>query len=117
MIAPYLADACSKGGFFGIPHWWQFLDTSSSTANECIINFNIKSDIFAAALGILDIMLHIAGIIAVVMIMVAGVNYLLAIGNPQKITSSRRSIVHAIVGLAIVMAATAMVTFVGNSLS
>jgi type IV secretory pathway VirB2 component (pilin) len=60
--------------------------------------------------------LRLAGIVAVISIILAGIGYITAAGNAEKITSSRKRIVNSVLGLAIVFVAAAVVSFIGNSL-
>lgn len=54
----------------------------------------------------------IAGIIAVVMIMVGGFKYVTSSGDAQQATSARKTIVGAVVGLIIIALAETIITFV-----
>lgn len=102
--------------FFGLPHWWQFMKGVQDGVGGCGPAFTKLSDIFPIGLAIIDILLHIAGFVAVIAIIVAGVSYMAAIGNPEKITSARKSIQNAIIGLAICLVAAQVVTFIGEKL-
>jgi type IV secretory pathway VirB2 component (pilin) len=63
----------------------------------------------------LDILLFVAGIIAVISIIWAGFEYLTSMGNSDKGVSARKRIINSIIGLAIVLIATSIVTFIGSS--
>jgi hypothetical protein len=102
--------------FFGFPHWWQYMQGSTDGVTGCTPVFNGPGDIFPIGLAVLNILLHLAGVVAVFMVIYGGIEYMIAIGNPEKITGARRGIVHALVGLAIAMSATAAVTFLGSKL-
>ena len=78
---------------------------------------NKLSDIFPLILAITDMLLYLAGFAAVIAIIIAGVNYIAAIGNPEKITGSRKSIQNALIGLAIALIAAQVVAFIGKTLS
>lgn len=108
--------ACESGGILTFPHWWQYLHKGAfdNSTNCSVIHFKFPGDLFAVALAILDILIYLAGFVAVVMIVVAGINYMLASGNSEKITSSRKSIINSIVGLAIAMVGAGVVSFIGS---
>jgi len=59
----------------------------------------------------------IIGFIAVIMIIVAGLQFMTANGNTQNITKARTSLMYAIIGLIIVVLAQALVHFVINQAS
>lgn len=107
------SDACTKNTFFFIPHWWEYLKTTAS-GDQCSIDFHFPGDIFGIALAVLDILLRLAGFIAVVMIILAGFQYIFSLGNPEKITNSRKRITNGLIGLAIAFVATLAVTFIGR---
>ena len=114
-----VGDACKApggGGFFGLPHWWQYLNFKVNDINQCAPDFNPPSDILAVVLAVINMLLFVAGLAAVVSIIVAGVSYITAAGATDKITSSRKRIQNALIGLAIVFVASAAVSFIGNNL-
>lgn len=106
--------ACQKGDFFFLPPWWKYLTPPAPP--DCSIAFNFPGDIWLVGLAILEILLRLAGMIAVAMIIIAGVKYMTALGNVEKTTSARRSIVNALIGLAITLVATGLVAFIGNKI-
>lgn len=53
--------------------------------------------------NILAIVFGIIGIVALIFIMLAGMNFILAQGNPEKIGKARQSIIFAGIGLAIAL--------------
>ena len=110
--------ACTVGDnpFFGFPHWWKYLNTQTDPTGKCVPAFNFPSDTWAVGLAVIDMLLHLAGIVAVVSIIIAGVSYITAAGAADKITSARKRIVNSLLGLAIVLVASAVVSFIGNSL-
>jgi len=61
---------------------------------------------------ILEILSIAIGVAAVVMIMVAGLRFITAGGDSSKIAGAKNSIIYAIIGLVIVIAAQSIVFFV-----
>ena len=103
--------------FFGLPHWWEYVSTGHNDGlGNCIPDVKIPDGIWAIALAVIDMLLRVAGIVAVVSIIIAGVGYITAAGNSEKITASRRRIVNSLIGLALVIIATVLVSFIGNSI-
>lgn len=66
-----------------------------------------KVSVFMALLG---------GVAAVILLLIGGIRYVLAAGDPQKATSARQMITGAIVGLAIIAVAYSLVVFVVSKL-
>ncbi len=112
MFAPFAAATSCSHSFFFLPPWWEYLQLN----NDCSVAFHGLGDVWLVALAVIDIMLRIAAFLAVISISIGAVEYIIAIGNPERITSARKRIVNSLVGLAIVLTATAIVTFVGKAL-
>jgi len=63
-----------------------------------------------------DILAIIAGIIAVIMIIISGLSMVTAQGNSEAITTSRNRIIYSVVGLIIIAAAWSITALVVNKL-
>ena len=61
---------------------------------------------------IVNMILYIVGILAVVMVIVGGIQYTLSAGDQAKVTKAKNMIVYGIVGLVIAILAYAIVNFV-----
>jgi hypothetical protein len=109
-----------SSSFFGFPNWWKYIHNGTGDAlGGCTPNVDFSngpSEFLAIGLAAIDILLYIAGIAAVVSIVIAGVQYILAAGATDKITSSRKRIQNSLIGLAIVFIASGLVSFLGNAL-
>ncbi|HVV25554.1 MAG TPA: pilin [Candidatus Saccharimonadales bacterium] len=62
--------------------------------------------------GALEIVFGIIGAIAVLMIVLAGLRFVLAQGSPQETAKARNTIIYAVIGLVISIAAEAFVAMV-----
>ncbi len=102
--------------FFFLPRWWEYLKSSYDALGQCSPNFAFPGDILNIGLAVLDMLLRIAGFVAVVSIMFAGAQYLFAGGNPEKAALARKRLYNSLIGLAIALTATAAVAFVGKQL-
>jgi len=60
----------------------------------------------------LEIAFVIIGALALLMVTISGLRYVLSAGDPQKISQARNSIVYSLIGLAVAIAAEAIVHFV-----
>ena len=56
----------------------------------------------------------IAGIIAVLMLIISGVRFMTASGDPQSISSAKRGVIFALVGIVVVVLSQSIVRFVIN---
>jgi hypothetical protein len=61
---------------------------------------------------VLDMVFAISASVAVLMTVIGGFRYIIARGDPNATASARNTILYAIVGLVVVMAAYSIVTFV-----
>ncbi|MBI4034316.1 hypothetical protein HY380_00285 [Candidatus Saccharibacteria bacterium] len=76
----------------------------------------MPGDIWLIGLAIIDMLLRVAGFIAIISIIAAGVSYITAGGSVEKTASARKRIYNALIGLGIVFAASGFVAFIGNKL-
>ena len=109
---------CSKGNsFFGFPRWYKYLPyAKSSITGKCEINITNWGQYWLIAVAGLDIVLRLAGMVAVAFIIWGGFTYITSQGEPEKLVEARKTIVNALIGAAIAVMATAAVGFIGNRL-
>lgn len=113
----FAAGACKPNNFFFLPPWWKYLPSSQLSTDSlggCSIAFHFPGDIWLVALAVIDMLLRIAGFVAVIMIIVAGFQFQFTMGAPDKAAAARKRIINAVIGLAIALVATVAVTFIGN---
>jgi hypothetical protein len=108
-------DKCTPrgGSFFFLPHWWQYVGGKVDSTGTCAVNFNFPDDIWLVGLSIIDMLLVIAGFVAVASIIIAGGQLILSEGSPEKATNARNRLINSLVGLAIAAGAAALVGFIG----
>lgn len=73
-------------------------------------------DIRSTVASIINVALGLLGIIAVVIILIGGFKWMTAGGNEEKVTEAKKLIAAGVIGLAIILCAYAIATFVINSL-
>ena len=101
--------------FFFLPPWWEYLKTNA----DCSVNFNPNNnlgDVWLVGLAIIDILIRIVAFLAVLSVFIGSIEYIISIGNPEKITNARKRIINSLVGVAIAFSAVAVVTFAGRQL-
>lgn len=86
-------DAGASDGFINCD------DTGESTVNS----------VLAAALNILSV---VAGVIAVIMMIIAGIKFLTSQGDAGAVASARNTVIYAVVGIVIVVMSQVVVRFV-----
>lgn len=67
---------------------------------------------------VVSVISYFAGVVAVIMIILSGINFMTSNGDPQKITKARNGLIYAAIGIAVAAAAQVIVNFairVGNS--
>lgn len=102
---------------FGLPHWWDYIHSGQKdTFDRCIPHIDFPAGIWAIGLAVLDMLLFVAGIVAVGSIIFAGFEYVTTEGNSEKGVSARKRIVNSVAGLAIVLVAASIVQFIGDRL-
>ncbi|HET7827354.1 MAG TPA: hypothetical protein VFK97_00605 [Candidatus Saccharimonadales bacterium] len=117
-FSPIFAAACASKHFFFLPPWWEYLKNSTTDAlGQCSPTFNFPNDLWLVGLAILDMLLRLAGFVAVISIIIAGIQHQFTMGDPQKAAAARRRLYNSLIGLAIALIATAAVTFIGNELT
>lgn len=105
---------CQRADFFGFPVWWKYLTVNTA---DCTVSANFPEDIWAIAIVVVEILLRIAGFVAVIAIIIAGIKYMTAQGNPEKAAAARKNIYNAVIGLLIALVASVFVSFIGNRLN
>ena len=64
--------------------------------------------------SILNIVFSVMGALALLMLVVAGLRYVLAGGDANKVTEAKRQIAYTLVGLVVILLAAGIVNFVLN---
>ncbi len=119
-LLTHFASGC-KSSFFGFPHWYEYLDVKdikngSETIHCQVASFNVPGDLILVVLAIIDILIHIAGLVAVVYIVIGGIQYVTSQGNPDATAKAQSTVINALLGLALTVTAIAFVSFIGNKL-
>ncbi|OYX40936.1 hypothetical protein B7Y94_05895 [Candidatus Saccharibacteria bacterium 32-49-12] len=79
-------------------------------------NGNADTEFSEVIKVIVNTLLFIIGIISVVMIIIGGIKFTTSAGNPAGVTSAKNTILYAIVGLVVSVAAYAIVNWVIDKL-
>lgn len=108
------SDACSNDTFLGFPTWYKYLDLDA----ECnIVNFDLLSgDAWLVGAAILEILLRIAALVAFFMVIYGGIRIITSTGSPDSVAQGRKAVANAIVGFAVAISATTVVSYLAREL-
>ena len=89
---------------------WGSVRGSANTLAEC----NVKEDnsLIPTLQIIINVALGVLGLVAVIMIIMGGFNYMTSSGDTAKLTKARNTILYGVIGLVIALLAFAIVNFV-----
>lgn len=109
------------GQVFGIPTWYKYLPGQTDVATgTCQVSPDINifnmSSLLSIGVAVIEILLRVGALVAVGYIIYAGFMYITSNGDPERAKSAKDTILNALIGLVIVIAATAIVSFIGSSL-
>lgn len=90
-------------------------DTLGMTAVQDSISLG-SNDVRSTAASIINVALGFLGIIAVVIVLLGGFKYMISGGNEEKTSEAKNLIVSGIIGLAIILSAWAITSFVVGKL-
>lgn len=100
-----------KGRYVGIPAWYNNLPCDGDVP---VITSLMQ--LWIIALNIAEMFIIIAGYLAIAFFAWGGFTYLTSQGDPGKLAAAKNTILNAIIGLVIVLSATAIIEFVQNSI-
>jgi hypothetical protein len=104
-----------KAGFFGFPHWYEYLNVSVQNGVCSVTSFKFPGDLTLIFLAIAEILLRLSGLVAVGFIIYGGIKYILSQGEPDGVQQAQSTIINACIGLVIAIFSTAIVAYIGNT--
>lgn len=114
-----IVNCSDKPGFFGLPTWHKYLDKVAVTDEKglitaCTPQIRHINDIWLIVAAVIDIMLRLAALGAIVMIVWGGIQYIMSEDQPEKTKKALSTIINALIGLVIAVAATTVITFIAG---
>ena len=111
------ASACGSSSFFGLPTWYKYIKITNSSGN-CFSSFSFwpPDNLLLILLAVLDMLLIIGGIVAVVFVIIGGIQYVISQGEPENTKNARGTIINAVIGLVITIIAASLVNWLGYKL-
>jgi hypothetical protein len=118
---PVFAASCAANNFFFfLPPWYKYLALANKLdQTTCTIvspPFVFPNDVWLIGLAILDMLLRLAGFVAVISIIISGIMYVTSAGEPDKAAAARKRLSNSLIGLVIALIATGFVAFIANTL-
>ena len=114
-----ITNCSAKPGFFGLPTWHKYLDKAAVTDDNglitaCTPRIQHINDVWLIAAAVIDIMLRLAALGAIAMIVWGGIQYIMSQDQPEKTKKALSTIINALIGLVIAVAATTVITFIAG---
>lgn len=79
-------------------------------------NGNIRSPVSLTIQNVINLLLYIAGILAVIYILIGGIRYVLSNGDSSAATKGRNNVIYALIGLVVAILSYAIVNFILSKL-
>ncbi len=124
--------SCSSPSFFGLEPWYKYLIQPGSCSycfsifpgqplltspnSNCANSGSTSSSIPLVLLAIIDDLLRIAGMVAVIYIVISSFRFITSRGNAEGVVKARNSLTFALIGLVISVTAIVIINFIGNNL-
>jgi hypothetical protein len=106
------AVTCHNTYFFGLPTWYHYLPMNS----DCTPKFTGLNDTWLVVAAIIEMLLRIAGLVAVFMVIYGGITFITSQGNPEEAKRARSTLIYALVGLLLAASAALIVSFIATSI-
>lgn len=101
-----------RSDFLGFPFWYRNLDCDSSDGG---VVFTELTDLWIIVNNLIEMGIMLAGLLAVIMLVVGGIKYITSQGEPSAIQSAKKMIINSLIGLVIAIFAGTIVGFLAGS--
>jgi len=112
-----LGSSCNPTGsrILGFPHWYEYMDGMRAAGGKCTPSLIHLNDLWLIAAAAIEILVRLAGIIAVVMIIFGAFTYVTSQGEPEPTAKARGTIINALIGLVVAISAASLIAFVAKN--
>lgn len=122
LLSLFGTSQCTETTFLGFVPWYHYLALISDHGRcevdpSSFVLLGAHSSILLVLLAILDDFFKVAGLLAVVFVIYAGLKFILSQGSPDEAAKARTTVFNALIGLGISGVAIAAVTFIGTQVS
>jgi ABC-type Fe3+ transport system permease subunit len=123
-LVQFAATCRPKGSIFGFPTWYKYLDgqqvksidITGQTVRPCTPVLNGLDDVWKVVFAIIDLLLRIAILAAIGFVLAGGVKFMTSQGQPDKIKAAITTLINALIGLVIAVAAATAVAYIGGKI-
>lgn len=98
--------------FLGLPYWHRNLNCD---ADDGGVIFTELTDLWKIVNNLIEMGIMIAGLLAVIMLVVGGIKYIKSQGEPSAIQSAKKMITNSLIGLVLAIFAGTIVGFIAGS--
>src|SRR5690606_20449869 len=110
---------CGSDSFLGFPAWYKGL--TEVNGENCDIKSPSEAGgatkfVWIIALNIVEMILRASGYAAVAFIIYGGYKYMISVGSPDGMVAARKTMMNAAIGLALSIAAVAIVNTISGAL-
>lgn len=117
VVAAGSTPACPDASFMGFPTWYRgVIDAKTCDVKVPSGSDGLSQFIWHIVLNIIDILLRLAGIIAVFFIIYGGFQFITSQASPDGAAKARVTILNAIYGLAISIASVGIIKLIMDNL-
>ena len=113
-------DQQCKRGFFEFPRWYDYLDVQYikvGAESSCqVVGFSMPGDLLLIVMAILDMLLRLAGLVALGFIVYGSIQYVISQGEPDAAKKALTTIINALIGMVIAILSVGIVAFIGSRL-
>ncbi len=92
----------------------EIVPVAMAQITQVSINQTAESYLVDKLTTVKNIILAVLGILVVIMILLAGFQFLTAAGDPKKVEAAKNKIIYAVIGIAVMAVAATIPAFVAN---
>ncbi|MCA1807370.1 MAG: pilin [Actinobacteria bacterium] len=118
-------ESTGSNTFLGLPTWYKYLETEY-VDGSCDVksvpdpnnpgSTDIGATVGAIVFAVIEILLRIAGIVAVGYVIYGGILFSMSQGQPEQLANARKTLINGVIGLVIAVFAVAIVNLATNIL-
>jgi hypothetical protein len=106
----------SSDNFLKFPTWYKYLNPQPKDGG-CELDFTFPDDIGKVLLAMVEILLRVGGLVSVAFVIYGGFKYIISQGEPENAKNARKTVLNAVIGVAIAASATVIVTLISGRLT
>jgi hypothetical protein len=122
-----IGTSCSypNSTFLTFPTWYHYLPSiwalasgaapnAANLGTVCAPTIAGLSDIWLIVAAVVEILLRVAGLVAIGMMIYGGIEFITSQGEPEQTKRARETAINALIGLVIAIVAATLVTFIAG---